>query len=359
MIAILSVLLALPFAAQGRVVKTDGTAASGTVTVASLEKVTVGAGDNEVELAPSEVLSVSYGPSSGLLSQAEAFLDSLEFQNAVALFDEAGNQSDPAWVPVVAKLRRAEALLAWSSIDSGQASDAQAAFQDWLATYPDHFWVSRARLGLARAMGRAGDVDAAANELQELASFAFDKNLGKQVEMQARLTRCIVYIDGDQATLARQRLEGGSGLVATLKQAAASPESPLGLRSAMSKMWTESVGLLGEAVESIDGLSKAKSYWEGVLRSEKTLGVDAQANGQITIARAAREAGNLREAQFALAGVAATLNAGPNTMARALFTLGEICQELGDTPTPGATYFRRVVDDYPTSRWAIEARKKL
>lgn len=359
MISILTLLLALPFAApQGRVAKTDGTATLGTVTAAQLDGVTVQSGGQSKTIAPADVLALSLGTPTSILLEAEGFLGKLEFQNAVALLEEAGNTADPAWLAVDAKLRHAEALLAWSAFDPNRAKDAVSAFQDWLATYPEHFWVARARIGMARAMGRAGDIDQAAQELQEVASFAFEKNLGKQVELAARMARCQVYVDGDQPKLARQRLEGTSGLVSTLKAAAQDASLPIGLRSRMVEQWTAATVLLGDAIGSTDGSTEAKSFWERTLRSERGIGVDARAAGKIAIAQAAREAGQLREAQFALAEVAATMNAGPETMARALFTLGEVCQELGDTPTPGSTYFRRVIDRYPASPWAARARKK-
>lgn len=360
MIPVLSLLLALPLAAapQGRVVKADGTAVSGNVTAAQLDGIVVSTGAGDQTIATADVLSISLG-SGGMLSEADRFQNQLEFQNAVALLEEAGNATEPAWMPVVAKLRHAEALLAWSAFDANRADAAVSAFQTWLATYPEHYWVARARIGMARAMGRAGQIDEAASELQEVASFAFEKNLGKQVELAARVARCQVYLEGDRAKLARQRLEGSSGLVATLKAAAQDTASPAGLRSAMLDHWTQSVVMLGDAIQASDGTADAKSFWERTLRSERGIGVDARAAGKIAIAQAAREAGQLREAQFALAEVAATMNAGPETMARALYTLGEVCEDLDNTPTPGTTYYRRVADRFPASPWAAKARQKL
>lgn len=360
MIAVLSLLLALPLSApQGRVLQTDGTAVTGAVTGASLEAVEVQAGEDTVSIEASEVLSLSYGPKSALMQQAQQQLNQLQFQNAVALLEQAAEESDPAWVAIEAKLLHAEALLAWSAFDQGRAGDAAASFQDWLATYPEHFWVARARIGMAKATGLAGNVDGAADQLQEVASFAFEKDLGKQVELAARIARCEVYLAGDRAKLARQRLEGGSGLVASLKQAANDSASPAGLRNLMRNHWTAATIMLGDAISAVDGADDAKNYWDRTLRSERGLGVDARAAGKIAIAQAAREAGQVREAQFALAEIAATMNAGPETMARALYTLGEVCQELNDTPTPGSTYFRRVAERYPASTWAAKARQKL
>lgn len=357
---LLSLLLALPLAApQGRVAKADGTAVTGTVSAAQLDGIVVTGASQDITLDAVDVLEISYGADSGLLIEAQGFLNQLEFQNAVALFEEAANQSEPAWMPVVAKLRHADALLAWSAFDDSRASAAAAAYQDWLATYPEHFWVPRARIGMARAMGRAGQIDEAADELQQVASFAFEKDLGKQVELAARMARCQVYLEGGRAELARQRLEGSSGLVATLKEAALDADAPSGLRAAMHGHWTGAVVLLGDAITATDGSSDAKRFWENTLRSERGIGIDARAAGKIAIAQAAREAGQLREAQFALAEIAATMDAGPETMARALYTLGEVCQELNDTPTPGATYFRRVAERYPASTWAAKARQKL
>ncbi|NQU49798.1 MAG: hypothetical protein HQ519_14195 [Planctomycetes bacterium] len=359
MIPLLSLLLVLPIAAQGRVVKLDGSSVTGNITAATIEKIEVQSGSDAVAVAPGDVLRLSFVADSTLIRQATGYLKKLEFQNAINLLTEAEGQADPAWMPPYAKLLKAEALLSWSGFDKNRAGEASAAFTEWIATYPDHYWQTRARLGQATAMGRAGKVQDAGKALQDLAGFAFDKNLGKHVEFLARLTRCEVFLEGNEAALAKQRLEGSNGLVATLKTAANSPESPTALRTVLHGYWVRSQILLGDSLEQASGLDDAKRYWENVLRSEKKLSDDARANGKIVIARASREAGKLREAQFALAEIAATLNCGPDTMARALFTLGEVCQELGDKPTPGTTYFRRVVERYPASPWAAKARKKL
>jgi tetratricopeptide (TPR) repeat protein len=356
---LLSILLAVPLAAQGRVVHVDGTNISGTITDASVDQIEIQVGDTARTISPGEVLRLSFGSEPALVQQAKGFMAKLEFQNAVNLLTEAEGITDPAWVPPYTKLLKAEAFLAWSSFDKGRAEDSNRAFSEWLAAYPDHFWNARARMGQATALGRTGKVQDAAKMMQDLAGFAFDKNLGKQVELHARLTRCEVYLDGNEPTLARQRLEGQNGLIASLKTASSSPESSSALRNALRVHWIKSQILLGDAIEMTDGLSQAKSYWERLLRNEKQLSADVQAAGKIVIARAARDAGKLREAQFALAEIAATLNCGPDTMARALFALGEVCQELGDNPTPGTTYFRRVVDRFPTSSWAAKARTKL
>ncbi len=359
MIPLLSILLALPLAAQGRVVKLDGSSIPGNITAATLEKVEISAAGGATEIPAGDVLRLQFGSDPAIITQAKGYLAKLEFQNAINLLSEAEGQSDPAWLPPYAKLLKAEALLSWSAFDAGRASAAQSAFDEWLATYPDHFWQARARMGQAKAMGRAGKVQDAGKLMQDLASFSFDKNLGKHVEFGARLTRCEIYLDGKEPTLAKQRLEGSNGLVATLKAASTAPDAPTALRTMMHGYWVRAQILLGDSIEQADGLDKAKSHWERVLRTEKQLSDDARATGKIVIARASRDAGKLREAQFALAEIAATLNCGPDTMARALFTLGEVCQELGDKPTPGTTYFRRIVERYPASAWAAKARKKL
>lgn len=359
MIPLLTILLALPLAAQGRVVKIDGSSVTGTITEASINKIEVSTGGTNAEILPGDVLRISFGSDPAIINQAKGYLAKLEFQNAINLLGEAEGQSEPAWLPPYAKLLKAEALLSWSAFDSGRASAAQSAFDEWLATYPEHIWQARARMGQAKAMGRTGKVQDAGKLMQDLASFCFDKSLGKHVEFQARLTRCEIYQEGKEPTLARQRLEGSNGLVATLKAASNAPDSPGALRAMMHSNWVKAQILLGDSIEQADGLDKAKRYWETVLRNEKKLSDDARGAGKIVIARAARDAGQLREAQFALAEIAATLNCGPDTMARALFTLGEVCNELGDKPTPGTTYFRRVVERYPASAWAAKARKKL
>ncbi len=359
MLSLTSFLLAVPLLAQGRVVQIDGTVIQGTITAATVEGVSLRVDGSDQTIPPGQVLRLHFGPPPPMVAQAAAAASRLEFQNAANLYAEAATTGGDAWVTPFAQLGRAEALLGWASFDRGHAPEAVSAFREWTASHPDHFWIPRARMGLAQALALEGKVEDAANEMQDLANFAFEKNLGKRVEFEARLTRSRVYLTADQAALARQRLEGSGGLVAALKQASVDAASPPALRASLRQQWQSAQILLGDTIESIDGLEGAQRYWERILRTETGLGADARAAGQIAMANAARAQGKLREAQFALAEIAAVLNTGPDTAARTLYSLGEVCAELGDKPTPGKVYFQRVIDLYPSSTWASQARKKL
>ncbi|MFQ5749262.1 MAG: tol-pal system YbgF family protein, partial [Planctomycetota bacterium] len=180
--SLLAVLLLLIPAPQDLVFTRDGRTLHGEIVRASLTEVVLKPADaEEVTLAGGDVIRIRHGNAPETLTRARRFLAAGDYQNAVSSFQAAESGEGPPWVAVVAPLERAEALLAWSQIDPNQAPEALDLFNDWLAGHPDHFLAVRARVGQARALARTGKVDEAAARLEELGTFAFEKNLGKRV----------------------------------------------------------------------------------------------------------------------------------------------------------------------------------
>ncbi|HEX9792449.1 MAG TPA: tetratricopeptide repeat protein [Planctomycetota bacterium] len=359
MIALTALILALPAAAptplQDVLQLIDGQSIACEVLTPGFDTVECRVEGERTTFEGRNVLEIEFGGMPDDLQRAEGFLAAQEFQNAANLFQAAGQAEGRAVLPAYAGLRHAEALLAWARFDSGRAKDAANAFQTWLATYPDHIHLVRARLGRARATALSGATDDAARQLEELASFAFEKNLGKHIEFQARLDRCHAYLSGNQAQVAEARLRD---LVPEIQRVAGSPDTPPILRPRLRALLGEGQIALGDALAAKGGPGAARAYWEGLLR-DRSVGSDAQAAASIGLATAARAEGKSREAQMVLARVIATVPAGPEVMARALFQLGEVCEELGDLPAAGAVYYRELVANHPNSTWAIRARKKL
>ncbi|RMH04603.1 MAG: hypothetical protein D6702_02815 [Planctomycetota bacterium] len=345
--------LALPAALpQDRVLLADGGSEAGRVSSATLDEITL-EDDGEARSIPAaEVVDLRFGALPASLTRAEEMVRALDYANAVNLLDAATAEPDPTGA--IAGLRKAEALLAWSAVDPSQAGEAVAAFQGWLAEHADHFFVPRARIGLARAMARSGQVDQAAQELEQVASLAFEKSLPKTVEYRARLARCRVYLEGGQAGIAVSRLQD---LVPRIQGDRSSSDLPTGVRRALGPLLTEGRILLGDAIEADQGISAAESYWQGLLRSADLDG-DVRAAATLGLAKAARAGGQLRRAQLLAARVVATMPAGREVSARALYLLGELTAELGDDIAASRPYFRRVADLYPETVWAVRAREQ-
>lgn len=354
MLTLSALVLALPVAAlpQDRVRFTDGTNRSGRIVTATLDEVVLDVDGDEATSPAGDVLDLNYGNLPAVFGQAAELLADQEFQNAVNLLDAATAGEEPA--VMVAKLRKAEALLAWSNLDAGRAGDAVTAFRDWISSYPDHFFLPRARTGLARALARSGQVDPAAKELEDVASLAFEKNLPATVEYRARLARCQVYLEGGQTSVAATRLQD---LVPKMQRAAGDSNTPGGVRNTLKGLVSQGQVLLGDAIEAAQGTSAAQSYWEGLLRGDE-LSSDVRAAATLGLAKAAHAGGQPRRAQLLAARVVATIPASREVSARALFLLGEISEELGNDITAGRAYFRRVVEQYPGTSWAIRAREK-
>lgn len=342
-------------AAQGadRVQLVDGTQVMGQVSAATLDAVTVKTAGGEQKLEGKQVLAVEFGDRPEALRAAEAFLAGLDFQNAASGFAAAAEAGGAWWVAAQAALGRADTLLAWASLDPSRAGEAADAYAKWLAANPGSLWEPRARLGQAQALAATGKTEDASRLFEELATLAFQRNLGKHVELGARLERALVYLRAGQAQVAEQRL---NDLIPELQQTlAAGP--PKGLLPALHALRARSEIALGDAKVARSGEAAARPYWESLLNDERAT-LEVRGAALVGLARALRSEGKHREAQLLLARAVATAPAG-ETYARALFEMGDVCRELGNTPVAGAQYFRWVQEQYPHSPWAAKARVEL
>ena len=341
---------------QSRVHKVDGGLVSGELTAAGFETVDLTIGGKKRSFAAAEILSLSPGPLPELVHKAESFFLAHDFQNAANSFDAAAEAEATAegafWLRSWAKLRHAETLLAWSATDRGRAGDAAKAFRTWSSDNADSFWLPRAQMGQAKAMAMSGDVDGATSLMQRLSDTAFEKNLGRHVELHVNLVRCEAFLVGGQAEVAQARLRD---LVVKLGEAVQSPETPSGSKSLFSGLYSQAQILLGNAITEKDGGRAAATYWQS-LAQDRNVSADVRAAAWIGMAQNAREQGLTREAQLQLAKVVATLPANGELMARALFELGEISKELGNNPTSGDAYHQRLLKRYPNTSWAAKVR---
>lgn len=354
-LAVLLLALAAPAAPQDQVRLLDGGLVTGRIESATLEEIRVRQAGSEQVIPAREVLELRFGPGPASLRRAEDFLASLDFQNAANLFRTAAGEDGPPWLEAWALLRRAECLLAWAELDEARVGDAEEAFAQWLERWPDHFYVPRARIGHARALALAGKVAEAASELEALASLAFEKNLGKHLELEAQLQRCRVFLAGGQAQVAEARLQD---LVPELAKAASDPDQPAALRPKLAALLAEARIALGESIRTRGGEEAARKYWENLL-AEPRLDPEVAAAARVGLAEAARAAGQPRKAQLLLARVIGVSPARGEVMARALFLMGEVCRELGGDVASPTPYYQEVVDRYPGTRWAVEARRRL
>lgn len=338
---------------QSRVSQIDGSMQGGKLTVAALETVTLEDADGDARDFPAgNLLSVTPGPMPEMILSGEAFLRDLDYQNASSSFEAAAAGGGDFWVAPYASLRHAESLLAWAQADRARAGDAAKAFRSWSEANPDSFWLPRAQMGAAQAMAMSGDVDGATSLMQKLADTAFEKNLGRHVELQVNLVRCESFLIGGQAEVAEARLRD---LVVKLEEAVRNPQAPSGTKGLYASMNSRAQILLGDAITEKDGVRTAASYWQG-LADDRNASADVRAAAWIGIARSAREGGQPRQAQLQLAKVVATLPASDEVMARALYELGEVSKELGNNPTSGDTYHQRLLERYPNTSWAAKVR---
>jgi len=352
---ILSCTLLLPLllpAQQVRLGLADGGRVSGEAVALGLEEVTYrNASGDEVQQPAREILTVVPSPLPAELAAAEAFAKALDFQNAANAFDAASSSLEPAWLASYASLRHAEVLLAWTAIDEGQTAAAASAFAAWTTAHPDSFWLPRASYGQARAMAMTKDVQGATTLMQELADLAFEKTLGRQVEFKASLVRSECFLIGGQAEVAEGRLRD---LAVNLGEARRDQDIPRGTRQLVGRFQADAQLLLGRALEEKDGVAAAASYWQGLADARDTQ-ADVRAAARIGLALAAKEQGNLREAQLQLARVVALQPAKAEVMAHALYELAAVTESLGNQPIPAKTYRERLQAHYPETTWAAKS----
>jgi len=344
-----SLLFALPL--QDSLQTLDGQLVRGTIQSATAESVAIKVGSKEATVKASQILRISLGAAH--LSAAENYLATFDYTNAAATFEAAA--AEESLTGEFAGLRHAETLLAWAHLDAGQARSAAAAFASWLSAHEDSWFHLRGQMGHAQAVGLTGDVDTAATMLEATSTYAFDKNLPVNFGLLARLTRCEVFLTGNQGAVAEARLQR---LVPDIEKEIKAPSASPAVRILLSSYLDRGRILLGDSIEQKDGLDSALRYWEELLR-RPDLGADARAAATIGQARSVRDAGQARKAQLLLARVVATMPASQEIAARALFALAEVCEELENTPASGKTYYRRLVEDYPSTTWAIKAQEKL
>ena len=181
---------------QSRVHKVDGGSVTGELTAADFGSVTLTIGGAERVLEAKDVLSLTPGPLPEMVNKGETFMLSQDFQNAAASFEAAAGEEGVFWVKPWASLRHAETLLLWATADRGRAGEAAKAFRSWADTHKDSFWLPRAQMGQAKAMAMSGDVDGATTLMQQLSDTAFEKNLGRHVELNVNLVRCEAFLIG-------------------------------------------------------------------------------------------------------------------------------------------------------------------
>lgn len=355
--SLLAAITLLLFVPADRIVLIDGTVLSGTVLSESFDTVVYeNKRGDEKRLDARQVARLEYDDAPAGLKRASQFLAQDDFQNAVQAYQACEAEGDRDWVAERAMLGKCRALLRWSEVDQGRTGEASAAWREFLASYPESRFLVEAKTGLGLALGLAGDVDEAASTFEQLTAFAFDKNLGQEVENEARLQRGLVFLRGGQSQVAETRLRS---LVISVQDliSSAGDLTPHAREQLASTLARARIGL-GEAISHKDGPQAARTYWDGLLR-DRSLAPQTRSAASIGLAEAALAAGEARQAQLALAKVVATYPGSDTTLAKALYLLAESTAKLGDNPSPSADYYEEVITRFPASRWAALARQRL
>jgi tetratricopeptide (TPR) repeat protein len=351
---ILTTISLVLFAAQSRVDLLDGSKVLGDISDINLNTVTivVGGAEDATVIANKDILDV-VPETTELMRQAQASLDALEFKNAKSSFDAAAEESEEGYMKSFAGLRSAEALIAWAEIDNGQYADAIKLLKTWASENSSSFWLPRAQMALARALASNGDIDGAALLMEQLSNMAFAETLARHIELEANVLRCEVFLIGDQAQAAQNRL---SSLRDTLGSMVRNSETPSALLSKARGLHSKVQILNGQAIQAIEGINASQAYWKELAGSEST-SPNVRSAAWLGIAEAAIESNKLRSAQLQLAKIVAVMPSSPNVTPKALYKLAVVSASLEDTKSSRSAV-KRLTTNYPNSTWAIKANSE-
>ncbi len=240
----------------------------GVVLENSLSEVKVDRGGKESTYASSEIVGIEWGQAPAAFRDGKTFATRADHENALARFRMAAGDSDAR--PVVqadARLRAAEALLAWGADDANRYSECVAEIDRYLSDDPSGRRVPHARWVKARASLLAGDAATAAAGFRAL----YDSGVVQSAQGYDRTLCMDAGLEAAQAFLA-----GDSPNTGTARELFASLEVAYGQAAALEGVGAEErVHLLagqgraavGEGfclLVSGDG-SKAERFFQGRL----------------------------------------------------------------------------------------------
>jgi len=348
------------------IVKTDGSSVRGVeVLTLTTETVAYKRGDDQLSMPGILLGHVQWHEPPEAFLKGQAFLQQGDFANAIQQFAEAERTpSVREPIKVEAQFYTAKAAVLAASEDPGKAADAVRAIEGFVAAHPDSHKTPEASLLLGRAHRIAGNHTSAVTALQELETNAITKAWGPLWNARAKYEIALTWLAAEDATKARGAL---NATVAAVDGALANAGDARGELEAMK---LEATVAEGETYLADKNYAQAVSFYRA-LAQQPPRGRDTAAyaaakagEGQALYldAAASNKPAQLRQAQLALAEAVVLDTAGGETTAKAtyfhalcLLALGSE-RETEDFRSRAMAMLDTVVNQYPSSRWASEAR---
>ncbi|MCA8950320.1 MAG: hypothetical protein KDE27_12515 [Planctomycetes bacterium] len=357
--------LSAGLAAQSDIVlRKDGAKMRGVeVTEFKFEAVVAKKGDEETRVPGHMVFAVEWGGLPESFTIARAALDRGDYETATQLFGEAAEKAERPLVKADAEFFQVKAAVAAIGADKGAAETAAERARAWVTANADHWRLPEAMLLLGRALRLAVKGDDAAQVLRDLDNRAINEGFGAVWSARAKYELALTLAANGKPGEARTQFQAANSAADTALATKSPDEAELNNIKILARIGE------GETFLTEKDYRRAESYFHGLTTSpEQGLAAAAWAGeGEAVFLGAAGKdnPGELRRAQLALAqGVVLDSTSG-EASAKANYYLGRCQLELGQEregdgfKARANSYFQIVVQSYPKSRWADEAKAAL
>lgn len=335
---------------------------SGVVTQNGLDDVLVTVAGKEEKIESERVLAIEFGDVPTSYRDGTLFSERGEHASAAASFKlAAGNGDARDVVRAAARLRAAEALLAWGAAEPAHFTEAADEAQTFLTDYPENRDLPRAQLTLARARLLAGNHAEAAAAYRAV----YEKLNGEEAAegykradcFAAGLSAANALLDAGDTLAARQL---HNALVSALGPLIASLEEDSGERRALQNVLD--AASLGEGFSELaaGNSGPALTFFTNQQRGLGDSSSDALRYGTLLgLGESLLAEGRTREAQMTLAKVSALTHSDRDQVSRALLRMAEAGAALGDPRDSQRILLETVVQQHGDTPAASKAREML
>ncbi len=330
------------------------------VTLETYEEVRYKKGSgSEQKLTADKVYKVEYGDTPDAYIQGMNLLRNYDYENAVSSFRlamEDGRVRD--WIKTYALYHIGKAYQAWGNSTPSKYGDAIKAYKDLLTANPKTRFYADVLMNLAICYSQSGDIQNAVTTLDRLAKEAYEKKLGIIWEANAKHQKANIELEGGLLDDAERDFRSSENFCR--EQAGKCEDPPV--KSYLEKLASLAKLSQGTILIKRKKYSQAKNFFNEIVNNSASI-PEAIASAQNGLGECLLTEKKLKEAQIQFVTTKVVYGGIVEEAARATYFLGVCCLEMKDLEPrykkKAHDYFREVVDLYPKTRWAKEARKKL
>lgn len=321
-----------------------------------LERVMVAKGESQpTRIDTSDVVEIVFGDVPPSYSEGLRYVERGDFENAVARFRVAAG--DAAARPIVqgrARLRAAEALLAWGASDPTRFREAAEEAGRFLASFPEDRNVPFATALQGRCQVLAGDPTTGAATLKALFEAGQAARVGypKLMTLQAGFDAAMALLAAGKSTEGRAQFDALGSTIAGVTEDGLSAADKAQLAN-LRELATMGSGWVSIAEGQGD---RAESFFRGLVERQTT-GAGRTA-ARLGLGEALLLQSKFRAAELTLASASALCYTSADFEARALVGLAQAHLGLGEA-AEAKRALERVLRDLGTTPAAARAAELL